>query len=81
MQTKENTAVKYSAALNRLQRLERSRDHYLREYLFHMNRGKDRGMQIFVERIKRRHWRKQAAKPWWTKLFTWITPGRTPVLP
>lgn len=62
MQSKEDLAVKYADTLNRLRRMERSRDHWRYAAELHLWKSKHRGRQIHSERQRVR-------SSWWQRFF------------
>lgn len=69
MQTKEDIAEKYARALNDLRKAQRSRDHWRNEAQYHIWRGRARGRQIYVDRMRfqRKLW--ERTRPWWWRMF------------
>lgn len=69
MQSKEDIANKYSAALNEVLHLERKLEHYKAEAAYHLDRSRIRGRQIHLDRTRFRYRLAVGRRPWWEKLM------------
>lgn len=72
MQTRPDLERKLSAALNRLQRMTRSRDHFARQFEFHLAKSRRRGWQIHGMQTDR-WYEGNRSNRLWTRFVSWLT--------